>query len=437
MSWFTKIAQESILSRREFEDMMARVYNINREYLVEEGIRTWQEWLEQNSPYNISLSLESDSHTYDRYLANLPEEIRAIDLINMYMKGELPEEPSRQYRFQNPIIEPTAIGESSLPWQSQSRKELNPEEAKQMFATATQRAKSSNREEVAEARKQLYLSFNTDKLLSEKLGIKQSELNKKIKSYSGLSVRSRQTEDRLNHDVPEEHQWVGISNSSFIGRQRVDPEELDQFVKSIEVTKEGERSYFGSNGAALRRYIANTFLSIDTRISYEDLSFKIGKFEKKTTNGNYNSQNNLITIADINPNTVAHEIGHYLDYKFARDFGFNSTPLSDTRSINTHNEALVKRVPQQQLQWAEKYYSFVQNLMGKSDISSEYTQSPSEVFARFIDFFTRWTDRTHNISQPWRNYRNDKFTEQDCNIFVKLLQEKSFLNAKYGVGEQL
>jgi len=287
MSWFTKIAQESILSRREFEDMMARVYNINREYLVEDGIRTWQEWLEQNSPYNISLSLESDSHTYDRYLANLPEEIRAIDLINMYMKGELPEEPSRQYRFQNPIIEPTAIGESSLPWQSQSRKELNPEEAKQMFATATQRAKSSNREEVAEARKQLYLSFNTDKLLSEKLGIKQSELNKKIKSYSGLSVRSRQTEDRLNHDVPEEHQWVGISNSSFIGRQRVDPEELDQFVKSIEVTKEGERSYFGSNGAALRRYIANTFLSIDTRISYEDLSFKIGKFEKKKNKRHY------------------------------------------------------------------------------------------------------------------------------------------------------
>ena len=160
--------------------------------------------------------------------------------------------------------------------------------------------------------------------------------------------------------------------------------------------------------------------AVDTRIDYHDLSFKIGKCEKPTSLGQYFPRTNTIIISDLLEKTVAHEIGHYLDYKWARQYGSNYTPLSDSSYV---------AIPEGHQEWAKKYRTFVHNLMDKSDIISEYTQKPSEVFARFVAKFSNWCSGNRYSSHE----RSDKFSVQDYMVFVKLLQEKSYLDAKFPI----
>ena len=54
-----------------------------------------------------------------------------------------------------------------------------------------------------------------------------------------------------------------------------------------------------------------------------------------------------------------------------------------------------------------------------------------EVFARFIARFVEWTHKNAAMSGFSEDYRKDKFTELDFRRFVYLLQEKSYLDAKY------
>jgi len=167
-------------------------------------------------------------------------------------------------------------------------------------------------------------------------------------------------------------------------------------------------------------------MSIDTRISYNDLSFIIGSFEKRSTNGRYSPNKKLITVADVNPNTIAHEIGHYLDHKWAEEY-FGGTI---DRYLTDVIEVRFQTLPEGHKEWAMKFREFVHgNLVGKSDIWSEYTQQPREVFARFIDRFTQWTTGRKNLGDLSR--RDDSFSESDFLTWVRLLQEKSYVDAKY------
>ena len=424
MNWFIKIAQERILSRPEFEDMVQRVYNRYREPLEEYGFKTWREWLNNDTPYNMSLTIESEHDIYDRYLRDLPEEIRAIDLINMYKLNELPLSSKITRDFSQIPIEPTFSEEPSLPWQKKKAKDISQDEAIVIYDTASQRMTKTNREQVLEARKELYFAFNSDKDLPKKLGIKPSELVKRIRQYSGLTSKSIQLEESFNRGVPEEHQWVGITNTSFIGRQSVDHNELESLVKYITVSRGSSDEYKKQEGEILRNYIARTFLAIDTKIDYSDLGFDINNIEKKTTKGEFKSQENKIVIDQMSPNTVAHEIGHYLDYKWARQYDDNISPLSTSSRT-------IKEFPKEHQTWIIKFKNFVQNLVDKSDIGSEYTQRPSEVFARFIDKFTRWTSGEKN--HGYYIDRNDRFSESDYRLFVRILQEKSYIDAAFPI----
>lgn len=416
MNWLKKIANQELISQHDFEDLMKRVFNRNREYLIEEGITDWKQWLNVYDAHNLAMVLDSDFDIFDRYFKNLPDNITSEDLIEIYKRGELPQ-VSKQYSFIQESISPTDVGKQNLPWQPKSTL-LTPEEVKELYSLARQRINNSNRSNVLHARKDLYMAFNTDQTLSHKLGISNAELIKFMRQQSGLKASLQKTEERLNYNVPPEHQWIGITNSSFLGQMQISPQDIDKLVKKVEVTDEGKNSYQTNKGETLRRYIANTFLAIDTRISYKNLSFKIGSCKKGR--GEYSSQTNLITISDLLANTVSHEIGHYLDYKFAKDYGDKFGPLS--RSVYT-------AIPEKHKLWAKKYKEFIHNLMDKSDIRSEYSQDPSEVFARFIDKFVRWcSNRKFNF---YPDVYFDKFSVSDFQIFVRLLQEKSYLDAKF------
>lgn len=428
MNWLQKTSQQ-LLSRSEFENMVQRVFNRNREYLREEGIHTWKQWLNTYDDYNLSLVLESDHDIYDRFLRDLPENTMAIDLIKLYRQNQLPETQKEPYTFQRRPIEPTQI-EPSLPWQSKNIQELTPEEAKNIYEIAKQRKTKSNSPQVNEARKTIFFAYYLNPQISKILDVTPT----KLRSFAGLKKHQIDAEKSLNRDVPTEHQWVGMTNSSFIGRQQVDIADLDQFVASINVQKEG-RSYWLNQGDILRRYILDAFMSIDSRLSYEDLAFEIGKCETevggrtKRHRGQYFSREKKIVIADLNPHTVAHEIGHYLDHKWTLEYLKQYGQYLSEINIDKYPLLIKKEVSEEHKEWIKKYQNFIQNnLMNKSEIYSEYTQSAKEVFARFIDRFVRWTQNYQYYTPP--SYF-DKFTESDYKVFVQLLQEKSFLDAKF------
>jgi hypothetical protein len=247
-----------------------------------------------------------------------------------------------------------------------------------------------------------------------------------------MSVKDGRLEYQLNEGVPNEHQWMGFSNSSWINRMTIDPDELDQFVGNIEVPDDTGMQWRGQAGDTLRRYIMNTFLSIDTRILYDDLNFMIGDCEKRRHLGQYFNNKSMLHGKEIKPktvvisqlfqNTVAHEIGHYLDYKWGSKYIGEGTPLS----MATPNYRVM---PEGHKEWMQKFDQFMNQIEDKADIGSEYLQRRSEVFARFIDKFCQWTSGE-------RGYRGeshyfDKFNQNDFRLFVRLLQEKSFIDAKF------
>ena len=431
--WIETQDQPINITKTEFENMLQRVYNIHRANFREYGIKSWMQWVKEGTPEDIALTLDSERSFYDRYFRHLPEDIRVDDVVTAYLQGRLPNTPIAITSPTQLAIEPTGEPKTKLPWMPQQKQSYSPQELQGIYQAANQRVNNKNRDEVTDARRNLFLAFNSDAELSNKLGITKSELNKKVKTYANFTVRARDLDQQFNKNIPLEHQWGGIINSSFLSKSQIKPEDLDQFVKEIDVPTAGQEFYSGDQGQRLRNYILTTFLSIDTGLSYKDLSFRIGKIvgRRNETRGLYQSVDKRITISNLSPNTVAHEIGHYLDHQFALSFGVNYGRLVDATHITANRPS--KEIPIQQLQWVDKYRQFIYNLMDKSDIVSEYSQDAGEVLARFVDFFVTWTGKQAGHWMGREPFYNDKFTLGDCRTWVRLLQEKSFLDTKYPV----
>jgi hypothetical protein len=321
--------------------------------------------------------------------------------------------------------------EGRMPWQPQGGEPLTPEQAAQAWEVAKQRPGKKNEQAVGDARKSLYVAFASDKELAEKLGMTNAELNRQMKSWSGLGAKAMQLQDQLNGDVPEDHQWTGITNSSFLGRQQVSAEDIDQLVADVDVSGESSRHWYGNKGEKLRGYIARAFMAIDTRLTYKDLKFKVGNLKERRANGTYDVFNKTITIDKDSQDTVAHEIGHHIDWKFGEQYTGGRVSLADT----TVRRERYPDIPEQHWAWIEKYRGFVDDLQRKARVTNSYYQEPSEVLARFIDAFTDWVgqqagQRAYRDQWEETTAQRDKFNEADFRAWVRLLQEKSYIDAR-------
>lgn len=380
-----------------------------------------------------AMELESDFETMNRYFksGNLPEDIFVADILKAYYDNKLPSELSKNFNLPNSQIENISAKKIKALGQPQERPTAD---IKNIYEKATQRPTTKNKNEVIQARKDLFIEYNADPELANKLGIKQSELNKKIRQYTGYSEKARQTEQIINKNIPEQYQWKGISNVNYINKGSINPKVIDSFVKKI-ITGNNARGLYGNNGEMLRRYIVNSFLGIDTRIEYKDLTFIINRLEKAL--GQYTDKNKTITIDNLSEHTITHEIGHYLDYKWAKEFGNSNSGL--TELFDSFNKDYVKEkynLADEHLNWGKKFYDFVMDISERSAISSEYLQRRSEVFARFTNHFVNWanelsTGRKYDAYSS--HYRGDKFNVNDYHNFAKLLQEKSYLDEKYNI----
>ena len=400
-----------------------------------ENIIGWKRWLDVAGPYEASLSLDSDPFLYTHYWSKLPEDITIQDVLEMYQQGQLSKGPAPRYQHQQMPMDMAPQGvDRNLPWQKQVPAEITPEVFQQTYALAKSKMVGPNKDEVANARKQIYLAFNTNPEVVEASGIHRAELNKFIRGYSGLTVAQKRKEEQLNFDVPDEHQWVGFSNTSWAGRQNINPEDLEQFVKSITITPKA-RGWQANN--ALRSYVINTFMAIDTRVEYKDLNFEVGQCEvrrgkKHPPNGEFTTNKNgepLIRINDLSQHTVAHEIGHYLDDKWGDQYSYgNSYGGFLSEAAHFHG-------PPEHKQWAESFTVFSKNIHSKVGGHSEYHYQPKEVFARFIDAFQRWASPGSSYV-AFDRYMDDRFEEIDFRTFVRILQEKSYVDAKYPLEEK-
>lgn len=422
-----------LLTHEEFEDALQRAFNSNKDVLEDyyDTKLTWRRWVQMASPDDVAMLLDNESSLHFKYFQFLPPNVNVETLMVMYINGELKNQPKPvKPNFNNIQIEPTPNVVVEVPWQPQELPYYTSRKFKNLYNKAKERVNRNNRQEVYEARKNLLFAFNRNPRLADISGIPQTELNSWIRNNAGLTVQVRDLEKNLNQNIPDEHQWLGFSNSSWINRQNIDPQDIDQFVGSIDITKQGDDTWTGRQGDVLRRCIMNTFLSIDTRISYKDLNFMIGKCTKSNTLGQYFNQGTdigdvvikprTIIISELSQHTVAHEIGHYLDYKWGSEYGPTGDELSSSRYYYTG--------PQEHKQWAIKYQEFISRIEDKADLHSEYTQRRSEVFARFIDHFQRWTSQSKSSG-----HYDDKFGDSDCQIFVRLLQEKSYLDARFPI----
>ena len=423
------------ISKSELEQAAERFWNVNGKDFYTD-FSSAKEWLQKEDPAQVALELENFSGDLYRAYFNrfskfeYPNEIQPQDVVEAYQEGILPDySVSPKEKIGNLNIENIPAKNIEVPWSPKQAKDI---EAGKVFEKATQRLTKVNKEEVLKSRGDLITLYNTDPELAIKLGLKKGELSRKIKTLTGYPSGAPKLEYALNQGIPDEFKWVGISNSSWINKNTIDPNSIDKYFKSIKTTAKG-KGFYGNDGEYLRRYIINAILGIDTRLLFNDLSFIIESLEK--ARGNYSNSNLTITISEVNPNTVAHEIGHYLDYKFAREFGLSN----DTLSRATPNWELFKErgMPEEHIKWAQKFKEFANDIWERGDLRSEYTQDVAEVFARFVAKFTSWVNK-QATAYPVRDediYGGyaDKFQESDFTKFVRLLQEKAYIDAKFGI----
>ena len=394
------------------------------------GIQEWydgeykngDEWLRGEGASEVALNIENEYTLTEKYLNKLQGYIDGDfyveDILDAYLKGTLvgKEKPKakrldtgKEYRINDErFYSPQRI-----------------KDAKKLLQVATQRVTEKNRKEVSNARAKILL-FAHNKGASELLGMTQAELNKKLRVWSNYSAKARDISKRFNNGVADSNKWTGIENCSWLYKGTVEIKDLEGLVKNIK----------GATDDYEKLYIARTMLALDTHIDWSWLSFE---FETKAnvnksvhggsgnTLGFYRNDGRKIVASHNSPNTIAHEMGHALDYQWARDLGYGYSALTE---VTRNTEAITDA---EERQFFDNFKIFIDSLTDNGDIRSEYTQDPKEVFARFVARFIQWVDNTGTGRQDYNleySYYNDKFTASHYVEFVKLLQEKAMLDSR-------
>jgi hypothetical protein len=221
------------------------------------------------------------------------------------------------------------------------------------------------------------------------LGVTQAELNKKLRSWSNYSATAKNISERINAGVAEENRWTGIENSSYISKARVSNEDIERLVASVEGDSKGYE----------RKYIARVMLAADTHIDYSGLKIKFASQQQVIADhgrgdrvlGFYDDTNRLIEVSHDRPNTVAHEMGHYIDALWGRDLvGSTSSHLFLTHGVNA--DIVRERYGEPGVQFLNNFKLFINSLSDVNQTYNSYYNDRKEIFARFFARFIEWTD---------------------------------------------
>lgn len=405
-----------------------RIFKVNQfsEY------RNADEWLRDVGSEDVELNIESEYSLYQKYIGSnediLNEEYSLSDVLDAYLEGTL-------IGKENPKAKRMDTSKNYGLRDDRFYAPQKIENAKEFLTLANQKLTAANRNTVNNARAKVLL-FAHNKGAAELLGMSQAELNKKLRSWSAYSAQAKRISEAANRGVAEENRWTGIENCAYISKTVVADGEIERLVGEIK----------GKPNGYEKRYIARVMLAADTHISYKGLKFV---FESKRdvnarlgnpngrTNGFYSPGNaevpDMIVCSYDKPETVAHEMGHYIDTRWGRDLvGADRGSLFLTQGVN--KDMIRARHGEDGIQFENNFNIFMNSLTDVNTAVSSYTNDRAEVFARFFAKFVEWTDNIATGSKTYSyesNMYGDKFTQSQYVEFIKLLQEKAMLDAKY------
>lgn len=404
------------MTMKEAKDMLQRVYNA----VDIRGFKNADEWLQEYGSDDVAMTIESDYNLYKKYIESnediLNEEYTLGDVLEAYISGTLVGK-QKETSVRLDTSKDTGFKDERL---------YAPQDVKggvELYEKANQRVTNSNREEVYKARADFIINAH-NKGYIETLGLTKEEVNKKLKTWANYTQKAMNLSNSLNEGVALQNKWTGIENSTILNTIVISDEELGKLVKSIE----------GNSNEWQRKYITSTMLALDTHIDYKNLSFVFdGKQISEKALGEYRDSEQTIYIKVAGQNTVAHEMGHYIDHLWARDLGYKGKDGLTGRGLN------LKNLTPEQAQFVKNFNTFLSGIENTSDIGSAYKQSSNEVFARFVARFTEWTKNqaTNNRYGYEDKWYKDNFTESQYREFVKILQEKAMLDttsASYSLG---
>ncbi len=417
------------MTMEEAKQMIQRAFVLGGiQEFYENEYKNGDEWLNGEGVDEVALYIENEYTLTEKYLNKIEGmyngDFYVEDILKAYLNGTLTgKEKPKAKRLD--IKKEYRVNDTRF----YSPKRIK--DVKKLFSVASQRLTDSNRAEVTKARAKILL-FAHNEGASELLGLTQAELNKKLRAWSGYPAGARETSKRFNQGVADSNKWTGIENCSWLSKSTVTTEELESLVNSIE----------GAANNYEKLYIARTMLALDTHIDWSWLSFefdsKAGVNAKHNGSGNvlgfYRNDARKIVVSHNLPNTVAHEMGHALDYQWGRDLGFTNSTMTDAY----RNTELITNAESKQ--FFDNFKIFMDSLTDNGDISSEYLQDPKEVFARFVAKFIEWVDNTATGNRYYRtesSYYNDKFTASNYIEFVRLLQEKAMLDSRKMASENV
>lgn len=401
------------MTMAQAKDMIQRAFVLGEIKEWFEGeYRNGDEWLKGEGVDAVAMVIDNEWQLQEKYLNKIQglmdEDFVTTDILEAYLAGTL----TGKVKDTKPKRLNVADGVAAQDNRFYAPHEI--ENAKAAFETASQKVTNKNRDAVYKARADVIMFAHT-RGAAEALGLTQSEMNKKLRTWARYNARAKETSDRFNAGVADWNKWTGIENSNILSRITVGKDELDSLVGDITGDSDGHQ----------RTYIVRTMLALDTHIDYSGLNFEfVGRPDSKNSNvnGQYLDSARRIRVKYNAPHTVAHEMGHFLDYQWARDIGVAGA-LTDGFGRDRLDDPDAK-------QWAANFDKFKDSLTDSSDIHSGYSMDAKEVFARFVDKFVQWVNFTANGEQALTYYYNDKFTAQHYIEFVRLLQEKSMLDGK-------
>lgn len=408
------------LTMQEAKQMIQRAFVLG-------GIKEWydgeyangDEWLKGEGAEDVAMIIENEYSLQTAYIDKIPgllnEEFYLTDVLDAYTAGTLTGKVKKTSERVN-LADGVAVADKRF----YAPKEI--ENAKVLYEVANQRLTNDNRDDVSKARAAILL-YAHNKGAAETLGISNSELNKKLRAWGGYSAKARDISMRINSGVHSANRWTGIENVSWINKTTVSNDDVVRMVKSVE----------GNGDDYQNNYIARTMLSLDTHIDWSWLTVKFDSYagvnasqntHSSKCNGYYNNHNRLIHVKYDAPNTVAHEMGHALDYQWGRDLGYHM-PLTEI-SRATEGISGEARV------WFNNFKEFEDSLIASSDTRSAYSMDAKETFARFVSKFVEWTEQigTGRTSGYESSFYNDNFTGSQFVQFARLLQEKSAIDSR-------
>ena len=417
------------MTMAEAKRMIETAFKVNGIAEYYEGeYKDAEDWLNKAGSDEVEMYIENDFDLQAKYINSnediLNEEYRISDVLDAYLAGTL-------IGKEKPKPKRLDVSQSTKLEDSRFYSPQKIEDAKATFELAKQKAVGKDANAINRARAEILL-FAHNKGAAELLGVTQAELNKKLRSWSNYSATAKNISERINAGVAEENRWTGIENSSYINKAKVTNEDIERLVASVEGDSKGYE----------RKYIARVMLAADTHIDYSGLKFKFASSQQVNADNNsggnsggrvlgfYDDTNRQIEVTHDKPNTVAHEMGHYIDAQWGRELvGSSSSHLFLSRGVNA--DIVRERYGEPGVQFLNNFKLFINSLSDVNQTYDSYYNNRGEVFARFFARFIEWTD---NIATGNKYYSyestmyGDKFTQAQYVEFARLLQEKALLD---------